>query len=136
MMPEKPSPNTAATVNRPVSFCVDRNAVIDAACHADPIMIVASPPIRSEMTPQICRLMNAVPSRTDSIRAPIDLAIPRSLQKATKWPCGIAMGMQHKTPAAHIIANTRLGGQPRTRALPGPAPDTVAGGATSGGGRK
>src|SRR5215468_7411774 len=133
MMPEKPSPNAAATVKRPVSFCVNRNAVIEAACHAEPIMTVASPPIRSEITPQICRLRNAVPSRTDSIRAPADLLIPRSLQKATKWPCGIAMGMQHKTPAAHIIANTRLDGQPRTRALPARASDDVAGGVISGG---
>src|SRR3979490_1099160 len=127
MMPEKPSPKAAATTNRPASFWVSRKAVIDAACQADPISTVARPPIRSEIAPQICRLRNAVPSSTDSIKAPADRLIPRSLQKATKWPCGIAIGMQHNTPAPHIIANTALGGQPRTRDLPGPDPDTATG---------
>src|SRR6478735_5975458 len=117
MMPEKPSPKAAATVKRPASLCVDRKAVIDAACQADPISTVANPPIRSEITPQICRLRNAVPSSIDSIRAPIDRLIPRSLQKATRWPCGIAIGTQHSMAAPHIDANTAVGGQPRTRAL-------------------
>src|SRR6267154_4460174 len=130
MMPEKPSPKAAATVNSPVSFCVDRKAATDAACQADPISTVASPPIRSEIAPQICRLRNAVPSSTDSIKAPADRLIPRSLQKATRWPCGIAMGMQHSTPAPHIIANTALGGQPRTRALLEPDSDAATGNLT------
>src|SRR5580692_12640691 len=127
MMPEKPSPKAAVTVNRPASFCVNRKAVIDAACQADPISTVARLPIRSEITPQICRLRNAVPNSTDSIRAPIDRLIPRSLQKATRWPCGIAMGIQHSTAAPQITANTALGGQPSTRALVEPGPDTAAG---------
>src|SRR5258707_6941265 len=127
MMPEKPSPKAAATTNRPASFCVNRRAVIDTACQADPIRTVARPPIRSEITPQTCRLRNAVPSNTDSIRAPIDRLIPRSLQKATRCACGIAMGIQHSTPAAHIDANTALGGQPRTRALLELTPDAAAG---------
>src|SRR4029079_9180491 len=127
MMPEKPSPKAAATINKPDSLFGNRKAVIDAACQADPIRMVESPPIRSEITPQICRLKNAVPSSTDSIRAPIDRLMPRSLQKATRWPCGIAIGRQHITPAAHINANTAFGGQPRTRALIKPAPDTSGG---------
>src|ERR1700736_5198253 len=127
MMPEKPNPKAAATTNRPASFWVSRKAVIDAACQADPIRTVARPPIRSEITPQICRLRNAVPNSTDSIRAPIDRLIPRSLQKATRWPCGIAMGMQHSTAAPQITANTALGGQPRTRALFELGPDAVTG---------
>src|ERR1700721_1699232 len=127
MMPEKPSPKAAATVNSPASFWVDRKAAIDAACQADPISTVARPPIRSAIAPQICRLRNAVPSSTDSIKAPADRLIPRSLQKATRWPCGIAIGMQHSTAAAHIAANTALGGQPRTRALPELAPVAAAG---------
>ena len=69
-MPEKPRPKAAATVNRPTSSCVTRKPIIDAACHADPISTVASPPMRSEIAPQICRLRNAVPSSTDSISAP------------------------------------------------------------------
>src|ERR1700694_4480902 len=126
-MPEKPSPKRAATVNSPASFCVNRKAVIDAACQADPISTVVRPPIRSEITPQICRLRNAVPSRTDSIRALIDRLIPRSLQKATRWPCGIAMGRQHITAAPHITANTALGAQPRTPDLLELAPAATAG---------
>jgi hypothetical protein len=35
------------------------------------------------------------------------------------------MGMQHSTAAPHIMANTALGGQPRTRALLEPDPDTA-----------
>src|ERR1700712_3998475 len=136
MMPEKPSPKAAATMNRPASFCVNRSAVIDAALQADPLNTGARAPIRADITPQICRLRNAVPSNIDSIRAPADRLIPRSLQKATRWPCGIAMGMQHSTAAPHINANTALGGQPRTRALLEPAPDTAAGWITSGGARK
>src|SRR5580704_8383037 len=127
MMPEKPSPKAAATVNSPASFWVDRKAAIDAACQADPISAVARPPIRSAIAPQMCRLRNAVPSSTDSITAPADRLIPRSLQKATRCPCGIAIGMQHSTAAPHITANTALGGQPRTRALLEPDPDTVTG---------
>src|ERR1700682_1722261 len=127
MMPEKPNPKAAATTNRPASFWVNRKAVIDAACQADPISTVVRPPIRSEIAPQICRLRKAVPSSTDSISAPIARLIPRSLQKATRWPCGIAMGMQHSTEAPHIVANTALGGQPRTRILLEPDPDTAAG---------
>src|SRR6202790_135899 len=126
-MRENPSPKAGATTNRPGSFCVSRRAVIDAACQADPISTVARPPIRSEITPQICRLRKAVPSSTDSIRALVDRLIPRSLQKATRWPCGIAMGRQHITAAPHITANTALGGQPRTRDLLELAPDAAAG---------
>src|ERR1035437_8482462 len=111
MMPEKPRPKAAATVNSPTSFWVSRNDVMAAACQADPISTVASPPMRSEIAPQICRLRNAVPSSTDSISAPTERAMPRSLQKATRWPCGIAIGMQHSTAAPHISANTALGGQ-------------------------
>src|SRR5215510_10673353 len=74
MIPENPRPNAAAIANKPASFCVKRNAVIDAACHADPIKTVARPPMRSEMAPQICRLRNAVPRSTDSISAPFERA--------------------------------------------------------------
>ena len=91
MIPEKPSPKAAATVKSPTSFCVRSNAVIDAACQPEPMKTVANPPMRSEIAPQICRLRNAVPSSTDSISAPVERAIPRSLQKATRCPCGIAM---------------------------------------------
>src|SRR6478672_4795591 len=116
MMPENPKQDAAATVNSPASFCVNTNAVIDAACHAEPIKTVARPPMRSEIAPQICRLKKAVPSNTDNIIAPIERLMPRSLQKATKWPCGIAIGMQHSTAAPHIMPNTKLGGHPSTRA--------------------
>jgi hypothetical protein len=40
------------------------------------------------------------------------------------------MGMQHSTPAPHIIANTALGGQPRTRALLEPDSDAATGNLT------
>ena len=40
--------------------------------------------MRSEIAPQICRLRNAVPSKTDSISAPIERLMPRSLQNATR----------------------------------------------------
>ena len=70
--------------------------------------------MRSETRPQICRLKNAAPSRTDTMAAPCAALIPRSLQNATRWVCGIAIGMQQVKIAAICNANTRLGGQPRT----------------------
>ena len=50
--------------------------------------------------PQNCRLTKAQPSSTESIAAPCDVGIPTSLQNATRWPCGIAIGTQHRKPAA------------------------------------
>jgi ABC-type xylose transport system permease subunit len=46
--------------------------------------------------------------------APCAALIPRSLQKATKWVCGIAIGTQQVKIAAICSANTRFGGQPST----------------------
>ena len=60
--------------------------------------IVFSPPNRSEMTPQTCRLAKAVPSRTDSTRAPVARLMPRSPQKATMCCCGMAIGTQQSKP--------------------------------------
>ena len=137
MMPEKPSPKAAATVNRPASFWVSRNAVIDAACQAEPISTVASPPMRSEIAPQICRLRNAVPSSTDSISAPTERLMPRSLQKATRWPCGIAIGMQHSTAATHIMREHEIGRPAEHACLRRCRLDRCgAGWTTSGGARK
>ena len=136
MMPEKPSPKAAATVNRPVSFCVNRNAVIDAACQADPIKTVASPPMRSEITPQICRLRNAVPSSTDSIRAPIDLADTEIAAKSDQ----MALRHRHGNTTQHAgCAHHREHGVGRPAENPRlarPAPDAAAGGITSGAARK
>ena len=70
--------------------------------------------MRSEIQPQNCRLTKAVPSSTDSIAAPCEARMPRSLQNAGKWACGMAIGTQQKMPAAAITAKTRLGGQPIT----------------------
>ena len=132
-MPEKPSPKAATTVNSPVSLCVSSNAVIDAACQAEAISTVRRPPMRSEIAPQIWRLRKAVPSSTDSIAAPTARLMPRSLQKATRWPCGIAIGTQQSTAAAQIMANTVFGLRPSTRSCAAPSRDAVAGCTTSGG---
>ncbi len=114
-------------MNSPTSSCVNRKAIIAEHCQAEPISTVDSPPMRSEIAPHICRLTNAVTSSTDSIAAPTEAAMPRSLQKATRWPCGIAIGTQHSTEAQHIITNTTLGGQPSTRAGTAPALAVEAG---------
>ena len=114
MSPLKPSPNAAATVNSPTSSCVTRNSDIVAAWQIEPIITARSPPMRSEINPHTWRLRNAVPSSTDSIAAPCDALMPRSVQKATRWLCGIAIGTQHMKIAAASIANTTFGGQPRT----------------------
>src|SRR5512135_3215693 len=136
MMPEKPRPKAAVTVKRPTSFWVSRKAVIARTCQLEPIKTVVRPPIRSEIAPQICRLRKAVPSSTDSISAPTDRLMPRSLQNATRWPCGIAIGIQHRTAAPHIIAKTALGRQPRTDALALFVADDGAAWIVSGGVRK
>ena len=83
--------------------------------------MVRRPPMRSATTPQICRLTKAQPSSTESIAAPCDAGIPTSLQKATRWPCGIAIGTQQKKPAAASIESTVRGRSPSTRA-PGRGP--------------
>src|SRR5437764_368913 len=114
MIPEKPRPNSAVTVNRPISSCVNAIAAIVQNCQAEPINMVIKPPIRSEIAPQICRLMKAVPSSSDSMAAPCVGLMPRSLHSATRCTCGIDIGMQQQNAATASIANTTLGGQPST----------------------
>jgi hypothetical protein len=89
--------------------------------------------MRSEIAPQIWRLRKAVPSSTDSIAAPTARLMPRSPQKAMRWPCGIAIGMQHSTAAPQIMTKTMFGLRPSTRSCAVPARDVVAGWTTSGG---
>src|ERR1051325_9346623 len=132
MMPEKPNPKIAVTVKRPTSSCVSAMAAMVQNCHAEPISTVSNPPMRSEIHPHIWRDRNAIASSIESIAAPWVGLMPRSLQSATRWVCGIAIGTQQQSDATDIIANTRFGGQPSTlgRAAPGAA---AGGGATSGG---
>jgi hypothetical protein len=40
--------------------------------------------------------------------------MPRSEQKAMRWVCGNAIGMQHKKAAAHNMKKTTFGGHPST----------------------
>ena len=61
--------------------------------------------MRSVSQPQNWRLTNALPSKTDSISAPWAGAIPKSLQRATRWVGGMAIGVQHRNPAKHRRAN-------------------------------
>src|SRR5947208_15197673 len=114
MMPANPKPKPAETVNKPISSWVNRNADMAAIWHADPASTVLRPPMRSETQPQNWRLTKAVPSNTDSISAPCEARMPRSLQNAGRCACGMAIGLQQKMQAAAINANTRLGGQPIT----------------------
>ena len=92
--------------------------------------------MRSETQPQNWRLTKAVPSNTDSIAAPCEARMPRSLQNAGRCACGMAMGMQQKMPAAAITANTRLGGQPITALGAEIASSVPIGSGNSGGGRR
>ena len=89
--------------------------------------------MRSEIHPHIWREKNAIASSMESMAAPWVALMPRSLQSATRWDCGIAIGTQQQNDAIAMMANTRLGGQPSTvgRAAPGVA--EAGGGATSGG---
>ena len=96
MMPEKPRPKSAETANSPISSCVSVNATTARNCHIDPISTVISPPMRSEIHPQAWRLKNAVPSSTDSIAAPCEGRMPKSVHSATRWPCGIDIGTQQQ----------------------------------------
>src|SRR4029077_11885081 len=112
MMPAKPRPNAAETVNRPISSWVNMNAAMARIWQIEPVSTVLRPPMRSETQPQSWRLTKAVPNSTDSIAAPCDTRMPRSLHNAGKCACGIAIGIQQKMLAAPISANTRLGGQP------------------------
>src|SRR3954469_21089882 len=98
MMPLNPNPKIAATANSPASFWVSKNPVIAVIWHTEPASIVRKPPMRSVTSPQNWRLTKATPSNTDSIAAPCAGAIPTSVQNATRWPCGIAIGTQHIKP--------------------------------------
>ncbi len=51
---------------------------------------------------------------TESIAAPCAAGIPRSLQNATRWPCGIAIGTQQANDAMHNMASTVLGRMPKS----------------------
>src|ERR1700760_4305425 len=112
MMPEKPRPNAADTANTPISFWVSRNPATATAWQADPTMTARSPPTRSASIPQNCRLMNAQASSTESIAAPCVGTMPRSVQNATRWPFGTAIGMQQKNAAMQISARARLAFNP------------------------
>src|SRR5947208_7978568 len=68
--------------------------------------------MRSATRPQNCRLRKARPSSIESIAAPTDAEIPTSVQRATRWPCGIAIGTQHQKPAAASIDNAVAGRNP------------------------
>ena len=103
-MPAKPSPKASETVNRPTSSVVSRNAVIARIWKDDPTSTVMSPPMWSENQPQNWRLMKPAPSSTDSMAAPCDGRMPRSLQNAGRCACGIAIGMQHSIIATAISA--------------------------------
>ena len=86
-----------------------------------------SPPIRSASQPQNCRLTKAQPSSTDSIAAPCADEIPTSLQNATRWLDGIAIGTQHKNEAAHKQRLHAVGAQPQRPCRRGqPAAATAA----------
>jgi hypothetical protein len=111
---------------------VTASAISEKNCQVEPIRTVSSPPMRSEISPQIWRLTNAVPSSSDSIAAPWAGLMPRSLHSATRWVCGIDIGMQQQNAASASIAKTRFGGRPSTvrRAA---SSDALAGAMISGG---
>jgi len=93
--------------------------------------------MRSDIQPQHCRLTKAVPSSSDSIAAPCAGAMPRSLQNATRCPCGMAIGTQQQNDASDSKASATPGRNPSARA-PGsrPAAPMPAAGACGGGRRK
>src|SRR5262249_14351930 len=109
MMPAKPNPNAAETANRPISSCVNMNADIAAIWHVEPASTVLRPPMRSEIQPQNCRLTKAVPSSTDSIAAPCEARMPRSLQNAGKWACGMAIGTQREDAGGRHHGEDEIG---------------------------
>ena len=74
--------------------------------------------MRSEIAPQICRLRNAVPSSTDSISAPTERRCRDRCRRRPDGPAASPSGCSTAPRRAHISANTTLGGQPSTRALP------------------
>src|ERR1700759_5148470 len=132
-MPLKPSPYAAEIANSPASLRVTEKAAIAKAWQADPANTVARPPIRSAAQPQNCRLTKAQPSNTDSIAAPCAGAIPTSLQNATRWLDGIAIGTQHRNDAAHsrpctVFGRSRNAVVPRNAAAPSAAARLGGGG--------
>src|SRR5262249_8322870 len=98
-MPLKPSPNAAETEKSPASSWVNKKAAIASAWQAERRINVTSPPTRSASQPQNWRLIKAEACNTDSIAAPCAAGMPTSLQNATRWLCGKAIGTQQQNPA-------------------------------------
>ena len=107
-----------------------------AAWQAEPAKSVRRPPIRSATQPQNCRLTKAVPSSTESITAPRVGEIPTSVQRATRWLRGIAMGMQQRKDAKQSSAKVAPLLKPTARTPAGTPSPAVPALATSGGGRR
>ena len=83
-MPLKPRPKNVATANSPASLWVSRKPTMATIWQTEPASTVRNPPIRSATRPQNSRLKKAQVSNTDSIAAPCDGAMPRSVQSATR----------------------------------------------------
>src|SRR5262249_61505772 len=91
----------------------DRNTpAIPPPCMAELRSAVDKPPMRSEIQPQIWRLSNPTPSRTDSMAAPTVADMPRSLHSATRCACGIDIVTQHRNAASERRPNTTLAFHP------------------------
>ena len=109
MIPLNPAPKAADTANSPRLVLGQDDPASAGAWQIDAARIVYRPPARSDSQPQNSRLTKALPSSVESIRAPRAGPMPRSLQRATRWAAGIAIGTQQKKPAMHRSANTNMG---------------------------
>src|SRR5262245_66267127 len=98
---------------------------------------VDKPPMRSEIQPQIWRLSNPTPSRTDSMAAPTVADMPRSLHSATRCACGIDIVTQHRNAASERTPNTTLAVHPSTAGVaPAQVCDLHVAGRAGGGPRR
>src|SRR5215510_2177078 len=112
--PLKPRPKAAETAMRPSSFWLTINPEIAVAWASEPTSTVLSPPTRSVIQPQNCRLKKAHTKSRVSMAGPCAGAKPRSPQSAIKCDAGIAIGTQQRKAAAARRPKARLRGRPKT----------------------
>ena len=116
-MPEKPSPKAAATVNRPTSFCVNRKRDHRRSLpgRSDQHGGEAADAV-GDRAPDLPAEEGGAEQHRQHQRRRSSGVMPRSLQKATRWPCGIAIGMQHSTAGAAHHREHDVGRPGRARA--------------------
>src|ERR1051325_9739606 len=106
----------AISITRAPSFKSRRRMVLNSAVASACVLGIASRSVSISQYAAVCRM-----SRIWLARGLRQLVRSEALQNATRWPCGIAIGTQHRKPATESPLSTIAGLSPSTKA-PGRGP--------------